>query len=117
MRNGLRTFTGVSAANTAKTHTVTLPKVHATSGAYREIRIHSLTVSTGGGDLSADCTISVQDNASEVWKTELRSGKVFGGNFNFGDYPIVIRNGDLTIVTDAGGANVIVTISAVYSVM
>lgn len=109
-----RTLVGDSAANTAKTHTITQPTGNKGT---KDIEIRSLTVSTAGADIAADTTISIQDNAVEIWRVELRSGKVFGGHFRFDDYPLTIRDGDCTIVTDAAGASVIVSVSVVYNVV
>jgi hypothetical protein len=106
----------VSAANTAKTHTIVLPTINKTSTKKKEIQIRSLTISTSGADIGADTGVAVQDNGTTIWNVELRSAKVFGGHFRFDDYPITIRNGNLTIVSDAAGAGCIVTVSMVYSV-
>jgi hypothetical protein len=116
MSNGLRSFTGVSAANTAKTHTITLPKVNVNSSKLKKIFIRSLTISTSGADPANDITVAVNDNGSAVWSVELRAAQIFGGHFKFDNYPIVIRDGNLTIVTDAAGAGCLVTVSAVYTV-
>jgi len=111
----IRSFTGKSAANTAKTHTITKPV--ASTNVSRDILIHSLTVSTSGGDIAADCTIAVNDNGTSVWEVELRNAKIYGGHFDFSSCPIPIRDGNCTIVTDAAGANVIVTVSAIYELV
>lgn len=108
-RNTSSAFTGISAANAAKTHTVTLP-----TG--KEIFVHTLTVSTSGADIAADCTIAIKDNAVSVWEVELRAGQLFGGHFDFSSCPIPIRAGDLTVVTDAAGAGCLVTVSMTYEV-
>ena len=118
MLNNLRTLTGVSLANTAKTHTISaIVPGTGTGGMRRKINIHSIAISTGGGDIAADCTVTINDNAVGIWAVEMRAGKVFGGYFRFDDYPITIKDGDCTIVTDAAGAGVTVTVSIVYSVI
>lgn len=105
-----RVFTGSSAANTAKTHTITK-----LSG--KAIRLHSLTVSTRGADSATDCQVTISDNGTVVWRVSLRLAKVFGGHFNFDSCPIPIRNGNLTIDTGAAGALCIVDVSATYEVV
>ena len=74
MRNGLRTLTGVSAANTAKTHTITVPQANSVK---RECYIRSLTVSTQGADPASDIEVDIDDNGSTIWSVTLRRGQVF----------------------------------------
>jgi hypothetical protein len=85
-------------------------------GNKKRIYIKSLTISTGGADLAADCSVIIEDNDVDVWKVELRSGKVFGGHFDFGK-GLPIRNGDCDIDVDAGGAGVTTHLSVVYEVV
>ena len=113
MRNGLKTLTGVSAANTEKTHTIAVPRDNVGK---RECYIRSLTVSTQGADPASDVAIDVKDNAVTVWSVTLRAGQVFGGHFRFDDMPVICRAGDCTIVTSAAGAACIVKVSTVYSI-
>jgi hypothetical protein len=117
VRNALKTITGASAANTAKTHTITAPAVNATLGRTKEIGIRSLTVSTSGADPANDITVTISDNGVAIWAVELRSAQVFGGHFRFDDYPVICRAGDCTIDTDAAGASCLVHVSAVYTVI
>lgn len=109
-RKWTNAVTNDSAANTAKTTTITKP-----TG--KEIYIHTLTVSTGGADLAADCSIVINDNAVAVWKVEFRAGQIFGGHFDFSSCPIPVRSGDATIVVDAGGASVVTTTSVTYEIL
>lgn len=106
--------TADSTANTAQTLTLTAPKVNNTTGNTRYLLLHSLTVSTSGADLAADMGVKITTGSGQTWNVELRSGKVFGGHFEF-SHPIVSR-GDITIVADAGGALVVSTLSVVYEV-
>jgi hypothetical protein len=108
-------MTGDSAANTAKTHTITAPAVNSGTSKKKKVVIHSITVSTKGADIAADVGVLLTKANGETWNVELRSGKVFGGHFNF-DHPIDCGHGDVTITTDAGGASVVVTTSVVYEV-
>ena len=102
------TFTGESsAANTAHTHVLGI------SGDTEWVDIKSLTVSSRGGDISADVGVTIYDNNTERWTVWLRSAQIFGGHFpNIGIIPI--KNNIMKIHTDAGGANVIVAVSCVY---
>ena len=101
-------FTGKSAANTAKTHTIVATKIK------KNLRVHTLTVSTSGGDIAADCTVAIHDNDVSIWEVELRDDKVFGAHIDFSSAPIPITSGSLKVVTDAAGANVVVTVSCTY---
>lgn len=101
--------TDESAANTAKTVTITKP-----TG--KEIHIHSLAIGSRGADISSDVTVTINDNAIAIWAMEFRAGQVFGGFFDFSSCPIPIRAGDATIVADAGGAGVIMRIAATYEI-
>lgn len=98
-----------SAANTEKTMTIA-------RGNKKRIFIRTLTVTTRGGDVAADTNIIINDNGTKVWGAVLRSGKVFGGHFDFGK-GLPIRNGACTIVVDDAGANVITETSAIYEVI
>ena len=109
-----RTLVGVSAANTEKTHTITQPTGNKGT---KDIEIRSLTVSTSGGDIGADAGVYIKDNGTIVWSVMLRSAKVFGGHFRFDNYPITIKDGDCTIVTDDAGESVLVHVSVVYNVV
>lgn len=102
------TFTGeCSASNTANTHTLGVP------GDTAWVDITSLTISSRGGDISADVKVTIYDNNTERWSVSLRSGQVFGGHFsNIGIIPI--KNGVMKIHTDAGGASVYMVVSCVY---
>lgn len=110
--NRLRTLSADSVADTEKTHTITQPS----AGPQRRILIHWITVSTRGGDIAADAEIIINDNGVRRWRLDLRSAKVFGGHILFAPCPIVIQDGDCTIVTGEGGANVIVSTSVGYEV-
>jgi len=114
MRNGLHTLTGVSAANTAKTHTISVPR--AVGGVKKECYIRSLTVSTQGADPASDIEVDIDDNGVTVWSVTLRAGQIFGGHFRFDDMPVIARAGDCTITTSAAGASCIVKVSTVYSI-
>ena len=115
MRNGLHTLTGISAANTAKTHTITMNGARGTL-IPRECLIRSLTVSTQGADPASDIEVDIKDNGTEIWSVTLRAGQVFGGHFRFDDCPVIVRAGDCTIITSAAGAGCLVKVSAVYSI-
>ena len=110
-------YTGASAAGGAKTNTLTAPAVNSGTSKVKKILIHSITVTTSGADISADVGILLTKVAtSETWNAELRSGKVFGSHFTF-PHPIDCGHGNVTIVTDAGGAGVVVTTSVQYEVI
>ena len=113
MRNGLRTLTGVSAANTFKTHTISVPRDNVGK---RECYIRSLTVSTQGADPASDIEVDIDDNGTTIWSVTLRAGQVFGGHFRFDDCPVIVRAGDCTITTSAAGAACVVKVSTVYSI-
>lgn len=113
MRNGLYTLTGISAANTAKTHTITVPRAGL---AKKECYIRSLTISTQGADPASDIEVDIKDNAVEIWSITLRAGQVFGCHLRFDDAPVICRAGDCTIVTSAAGAGCLVKVSSVYSI-
>jgi hypothetical protein len=109
-------YTGASAAAGAKTNTITAPKINNNSSKVKKILIHSITVTTSGGDIAADVGILLTKASGETWNAELRSGKVFGAHFPF-PHPIDCGHGNVTIVTDAGGAGVVVTTSVQYEVI
>jgi hypothetical protein len=109
--------TANSGANAAATLTITAPKVNNNSSTVKKILIHSITVTTSGGDIAADIGILLTKVSSgETWNAELRSAKVFGGHFPF-SHAIDCGHGNVTITTDAGGASVIVTTSVQYEVI
>ena len=110
-------YTGASTAGAAKTNTITAPKINNNSSKVKKVLIHSITVTTSGGDIGADVGILLTKVAtSETWNAELRSGKVFGSHFTF-PHPIDCGHGNVTIVTDAGGSGVVVTTSVQYEVI
>ncbi len=100
-------FTGESAVNTAKTHTLDTPSTT------DWVDIKSLTITTRGGDIAADISIKIQDNGVDRWIAWLRSGKIYGAHFSDIDV-IKLNSGVLQIVTAAGGADVVVVVSCVY---
>lgn len=102
-------YAGESAANTAKTHTIT-------DESGKQIYLNSLALSLKGADSSNDIDVDVKDNGTTIWSVTMRDGGVLGGFFDFSAAPIVIANGDLTIVTGAGGADCIVKVSVAYEV-
>ena len=101
---------GTSSANSAKTTTITMPSNK------KRIFIRNLTLTTKGADIAADVTIDIKDNGTTVWSAALRSGKVFGGIWDF-NKGLPIRNGDCTIVVAAGGAGVITVTSIIYEIL
>jgi hypothetical protein len=106
----IKTVTGTSGANAAQTLTITLPANK------KRIFLRHLTVTTKGADVASDIDIVINDNAVAIYPIALRTGKVFGGDFDFGK-GIPIRAGDCTIVIDAGGASVVTVAGAVYEIL
>ena len=112
------TMTGVSADNTAKTHTIDAPEVNSSSTNKKKIILHSITVTTSGADIAADVGVLITaSHTGDTWNAELRSGKVFGMDKVFGPNGWDCGHDDVTIVTDAGGAGVVVTVSVHYEVI
>jgi hypothetical protein len=101
--------TQASAANTAQTLTVA-------RGNKKRIFLKELTFSSGVAAIVPDVTIAVKDNGTTVWQVELLAAHARPEQFEFGK-GIPIRNGDLTIVVDAGGATVVTYISACVEVV
>jgi hypothetical protein len=110
------TVTANSGANAAQTVTLTPPFRQGNAAPYKKLVIHSITVTTSGGDIAADIGILLTKPNSETWNAELRSAKVFGGHFDF-SHPIDCGHGVSTIVVDAGGANVVTTCSVQYEIL
>ncbi len=104
------TATGTSTANNPQTITITLPSTKS------RIFIRHLTVTTKGADIAGDVDIVINDNGTAVFPIALRSGAVYGVNMDFGK-GIPIRNGNCTIVIDAGGANVVTVAGVVYEII
>jgi hypothetical protein len=103
-----------SSANAAQTVTIT-PPVRTTGGRRKKLVIHSITVTTKGGDIAADVGILVTANG-DTWNAELRSAKVFGGHFDF-SHPIDCGFVAATVTVDAGGASVVTTCSVQYEII
>lgn len=111
--SSLRTASTTSSAATEATTTITMPT---TGKKGRKINIWGITVTTKTADIGGDCDIVVNDNAVAVWAAVLRSGKVYGADFQF-TRPIVIRDGDATIVVDSAGAAAVTVTSVIYEIV
>lgn len=101
-----------STANAEVTLTIAMPP------SKHRIYLRSLTITTRGADVATDVEVDVKENGTEIWSTNLRAGKVFWEFFPFPkNGPIVSREGDLTVVAGAAGADVLLKIAATYETM
>ena len=103
----LRNFTGESAANTAKTHSISV-------GTVGSVNFKSLTISTRGADQAADIKIAITDGGRERWIVWLRESQIHGAHFSeIGDIILANTPSTLEITTGAAGTGCIIVISCV----
>jgi len=103
------TYTGESAANTAKSHALGTP------GNTAWVDIKDLTISTRAGAVIQDTSIKIYDAAYLRWEAIIRDTVEWGKEFP--DIGMIKMEGAMTIVTSNPGlaSGVIVVVSCVYN--